>query len=146
MLQRFKTAGRYSLAILAALVLTLAVGYFNPMMAQEATEPTAVQNIFLELFGQYYATHATFEAMTIAVALFINEKVVKDQSSLVKQIISWVTAILLAVIGYFMGVPIFVGSTIGATILYGLQIGLSSNGIFKFFKSAKESTKAGEAA
>lgn len=140
MSKRLRNLMSYGLATLGALVLTLAVTMFNPVLAQEVAEPTQLQVIFLDLFGQYYGTTAAFEGMTIAVSLFINQKVLKDQGNLVKQVVSWVAAILLAIIGYYMAAPLFVGGTIGAAILYGLQVGLSSNGIFKFFKSAKEAT------
>lgn len=76
----------------------------------------------------FWATCTMLSTITVFIAGYINAFL--KTNTIWKQIISWITGIVLTVGGYFSGI-VFLNEPVWLTIiLTGIIVGLSSNGIY----------------
>lgn len=76
----------------------------------------------------YFYTLAGLSGITVIVSMaLINATGARGW---LKQLISWLTAMALAWVGYLFNVGMFEGITVGWTIILGLASGITSNGIY----------------
>lgn len=87
------------------------------------------------LVATYFATIGGVAALNVIVTEFLNKAV--GAKGWVKQVVSWVCPLVIAIVGLVFGWGIFAGyGTIGSvaawfyTILTGFGIGLVSNGLY----------------
>ena len=99
-----------------------------PMIAQEVNPPGNWGDV-IDNFGPWFGTLAGIAALTTFVAGVLNG-LLKVTKTFVKQLVSWVAAILLAVLANLINLGFLAGSTWLMTILYGFGAGLVANGLF----------------
>lgn len=78
----------------------------------------------------YFSSLAGLAALCLIVTGYLNTHLLQTSNSTIKQIVSWVVAIILALIGHSKMIGMFEGLDITWTIISGLGVGLISNGYF----------------
>ncbi len=77
----------------------------------------------------YFVSMGALVPLVVLITDFV-KRWLDIETGLVKQLISWVTAIGLCFAGMAFELGMFVDFNIVTTIVYGLAVGLVSNGIF----------------
>ena len=95
-----------------------------------------MENLMLVNFVESFSTFGGLAALTVVLCQFI-VKMFKIEVDWLKQVISWVIPIVLCIIGYLFKIGMFSDYHVLIdwqgwlyTILVGLGIGLTSNGIY----------------
>ena len=95
-----------------------------------------MENLMMINFVESFSTFSGLAALTVVLCQFI-VKMFKVEVNWLKQVISWVIPIVLCIIGYLCKLGMFVEYHMLVewqgwlyTILVGLGIGLTSNGIY----------------
>jgi hypothetical protein len=111
---------RFLFSVMTALFLALVC---VPAMAQDGVITPAGVNLG---FG-------TFAALVAVIPLaveFIKRKFLYGASSLIKQIVSWVTGILITLLAWKLNLGFLAGLEWYVVLLYGLGASLAANGVF----------------
>lgn len=72
----------------------------------------------------------TLAPLAVVVTIFITSKVLTSLSSTGKQILSWAVCIAIAFVGMYFDFGIFAETGPVWTAIYGIALGLFSNGVF----------------
>jgi len=80
--------------------------------------------------SSYFGTLAAAAGLVVILAGYVNTHVFSTASATVKQIVSWVLAIVVAFVGQIKGLGVFASTDVIWTVLNGLGVGLVANGIF----------------
>ena len=97
-----------------------------PVFAQDAGNPD-------EIIKMGFETFSALIALVAFVVPFVIEGLKRwfpNASSLVKQIVSWIPGVILALAGYFLNFGFLADVSLWVALLYGLGAGLIANGIF----------------
>jgi hypothetical protein len=78
--------------------------------------------------SNYFGSLAALASLTVIISGYINTHIFSLGSSTLKQVVSWVVAILVCVVGSLKG--LVVDTSVLWTIVNGLAVGLVANGIF----------------
>ena len=86
-------------------------------------------NAILSFFSDnFWATCTMLSSITVVITGYINTLL--KTNSIWKQVVSWITSIVLTICGYFAGI-VFLNEPVWLTIIFtGIIVGLSSNGIY----------------
>jgi len=79
--------------------------------------------------GQYFASISALAGLVIIITAFVN-KILKAPKPFVKQLVSWLIAIALSLLGWWLKLGLFIGIEWYIAIIYGFACGLVANGIF----------------
>lgn len=116
----------FSILLLSFVCLTFTI----PAIAQ-GTDPADPDPI--DIPG-YFVSLATVASLGLLLTALVTKKLTTNPVLLglitVKQLISWVICILIAFVGYWMQIGMFIGLSVGWTIIIGVASGLAANGTY----------------
>jgi len=78
----------------------------------------------------YFQTLATLVPLVVIVSGYLNTYVFKTSTSTVHQIVSWAVALIVAFAGQQLDLGFLADLNLMWTAIYGVALGLVSNGIF----------------
>ena len=84
----------------------------------------------MENLNDYFVTIGTIAALTVIIATFLIDKVLKWTKRYPKMILTWLVAIALTFIGNLLNLGFAAEFPWLTTAVYGLGVGLVANGIF----------------
>ena len=98
------------------------------LFAQEPEPPSDWLDLLANM-DVWFGTLAGFGAVTVFLSSVVN-KLLKIEKSWVKQVLAWVVAVVLCVVGNLINFGLLADATWLQTVVYGLGAGLVANGIF----------------
>lgn len=111
--------------LIALLFTAFALCMFSIPLFAQGTDPGTGG---VDPISVYFYTLTGLSGITVIVSMaLINATGARGW---LKQLISWLTAMALAWVGYLFNVGMFEGITVGWTIILGLASGITSNGIY----------------
>lgn len=99
-----------------------------PMFGQEVEPPTDWVDLLAQM-PTWFGTLAGFAAVSVFLGS-VATTLFKIEKSWVKQIVAWLVAVLLCVVGNLVNFGMLAEATWLQTIVYGIGAGLIANGIF----------------
>jgi len=122
--------------ILVSVLVLLSISIF----AQDVTPPASWLDLFAN-FNTWLASLAGVAAVTVFLSAAVNT--LFKTTGFIKQLVAWVVAILLLVIGNLVNLGFMAEMSWLNTIIYGVAAGFLANGIFdlQFIKSVLKALK-----
>ena len=128
---------RWKIPSLVLFFLTVgALFHFDAVLARDFQESGGgIRELLTELFGKFFVTTLAFGAAAATVSKYLIGwiKVLKEASDTAKQLFAIGVAVALSGAGYALDLGIFADLTLVASLVQGVNVGLSSNGIYDFF-------------
>ncbi|RKE02307.1 hypothetical protein [Marinifilum flexuosum] len=114
--------------LICFLMIAFVAFVISPMVAMaETVASAAVENSTSIDIASYFATVPGLVSLVIIVTQFL-KKLLKTEG-VKTQILSWIIALALSCVGYFLQLGIFVGAAWYWIIIYAAAAGLIANGI-----------------
>ena len=104
------------------------VAFITPMMTMAETVANAAVETSTSIdIGSYFTSLTGLVSLVILVTQFL-KKLIKTEG-LKTQILSWIVSVVLAVVGYFLQLGIFIDLAWYWILIYAVSAGLIANGI-----------------
>lgn len=122
----------FTLIIIASIVFVVTSALFAQDV-QAVNQTETVVTTPHDTFAEYFASLAGLAALTLTATQWFKKglkalKIVLQGT--VAGLLSWVVALLLCAVGFFFNIGILAGVQWYFIIVYGLAVGLISNGLF----------------